>query len=222
MSSRFELDECFEGFLEDFGEPINQTQCSMETLKKYQGKLPSRLLEYWQEYGFCSFSDGLFWIVNPKDYEDVLDEWLVETDIPDHDIYHVFARNAFGDLFLWGEDTGYSYQINSTQAWIIEKKKTPRAKHNTVIERFFGATRTSAHNIDDEDDNPLFERCVEKFGALKADEMFGFVPSLIAGGDARLENVDKVDIFVHLSLLAQFGQIEVLDKNALRKKAFAL
>ncbi|NTS77886.1 DUF1851 domain-containing protein [Catenovulum sp. SM1970] len=216
MSSRFELDEDFKYFLEKFGEPTSQTQCSMETLKKYQGKLPSRLLEYWQEYGFCGFSDGLFWIVNPKDYENVLDEWLVETDIPDHDIYHVFARNAFGDLFLWGEQTGYKHKITISQGWIIEKKGNKLSEHNNAIEWFFGGARPKSHDNNDEDDNPLFERCVEKFGALKADEMFGFVPSLIAGGDARLENVDKVDIFVHLSLLAQFGQIEVLDKSALR------
>ncbi|NTS77889.1 DUF1851 domain-containing protein [Catenovulum sp. SM1970] len=220
MSCKFELDECFEGFLEDFGEPINQAQCSIETLKKYQGKLPSRLLEYWQEYGFCGFSDGLFWIVNPQDYEAVLDEWLENTGIPDNDIYHVFARNAFGDLFLWGEETGFRYEITASRGWIIEQDGSQKSKHNVKFERFFGCSDIEDHDIDDEDDNPLFERCVEKFGALKADEVFGFVPSLIAGGDARLENVDKVDIVVHLSLLAQFGQIEVLNKDALFRKAF--
>ncbi|NTS77877.1 DUF1851 domain-containing protein [Catenovulum sp. SM1970] len=220
MTSTFILDEDFEYFLEKFGEPINQVKCSVETLKKYQGKLPSRLLEYWQEYGFCGFSDGLFWIVNPQDYENVLDEWLAPTDIPDNDIYHVFARNAFGDLFLWGEATGYQYEINVSRGWIIENEEVPKTDHEIELEWFFGGQALDLHNINDEDNNPLFERCVEKFGALKADEMFGFVPSLITGGDARLENVEKVDIFVHLSLLAQFGQIEVLDKDALFKKAF--
>ncbi|NTS77885.1 DUF1851 domain-containing protein [Catenovulum sp. SM1970] len=222
MTATFRLDEDFEYFLEKFGEPTNQTQCSMETLKKYQGKLPSRLLEYWQEYGFCGFSDGLFWIVNPKDYEAILDEWLAPTDIPVNDTYHVFARNAFGDLFLWGEQTGYKYKIATSKGWILEREGDPLSEHNIRIEWFFGGQDIDLHEKKDEDANPLFEQCVKQFGALKADEMFSFVPSLITGGDATLENVNKVDIFVHLSLLAQFGEIEVLDKNALRKKAFGL
>ncbi|WP_369586526.1 GAD-like domain-containing protein [Kingella oralis] len=47
-------------------------------INKYRGKLPDRLLEYWQEYGFCHFADGLFWLTNPEDYEDILAEWLPE------------------------------------------------------------------------------------------------------------------------------------------------
>ncbi len=220
MKSQFILDEDFEGFLEDFGEPVAQTKCNIETLKKYENKLPSRLLEYWQEYGFCGFSDGLFWIVNPDDYEDTLDEWLEPTDIPDHDVYHVFARNAFGDLFLWGEEKGQKYKITTSKGWIIEREGEARSEHNTRMEWFFGGQAKDLHDKNDEDGTPLFDQCIRELGALEADEMFGFVPSLIAGGDAKLENVDKVNIFVHLSLLAQFGQIEVLDKNALRKKAF--
>ena len=120
--SEFKLDEGFEYFLEKFGKPEKQKRCSVETLEKFKNKLPNRLLEYWQEYGFCSFKKGLFWIVNPDDYEDTLDEWLEHTDIPDNDAYHVFARSAFGDLFIWGEETGYKYKIITANGWVIEKK----------------------------------------------------------------------------------------------------
>ena len=51
--------------------------------------------------------------------------------------------------------------------------------------------------------------------------MFGFEPSLIVGGEAIFDNINKVNIFVHLSILAQFGQIEVLDHDALIRKAFS-
>ncbi|EWS66844.1 glutamyl-tRNA amidotransferase [Vibrio vulnificus] len=222
MTSSFKLDEDFEYFLEKFSTPFEQVPCSTEIINRYKGKLPSRLLEYWREYGFCGFHDGIFWIVNPEDFEDIVDEWLSPTDIPDHDIYHVFARNAFGDLFLWGEETGQKYKLSTSKGWIIEREGDPRSEHNSRIEWFFGGQTIDLHDIDDEDDNPLFEQCVKNLGALKSDEIFGFVPSLIAGGETKLENIHKVNVFVHLSLLAQFGQIEVLDKNALRKKAFGL
>ncbi|WOC28318.1 DUF1851 domain-containing protein [Pseudoalteromonas sp. N1230-9] len=217
----FKLDEDFEGFLEDFGMPEQQESCSSITLEKFKNKLPERLLEYWQEYGFCSFKQGLFRIVNPSDYEDLLGEWLEPTDIPDNDVYHVFARNAFGDLFLWGEETGYKYKVMVARGWVIEKKGKVKKDHNTAIEYFFGFLDTASHDFKDEAGNVLFESCIKKFGALAPNEMFGFEPSLIVGGEANFDNINKVNIFVHLSILAQFGQIEVLDHDALIRKAFS-
>jgi len=220
MIKPFELDEDFEYFLEKLGSPTDQKSCVTETINKYTGKLPDRLLAYWQEYGFCGFNNGLFWIVNPDDFEDTLDEWLEHTDIPDQDIYHVFARNAFGDLFLWGEETGYKYEITARRGWVIEKKGKPRSEHNIAIEWFFGGANVDDHDIDNEHGKPLFDKCVKKFGALQADEMFGFEPSLIVGGESQLTNINKVNIDIHLSILAQFGQVEVLDRDALIRKAF--
>ena len=219
--SEFKLDEGFEYFLEKFGKPEKQESCTVETLKKFKNKLPDRLLEYWQEYGFCGFKSGLFWIVNPDDYEDILDEWLERTDIPDNDVYHVFARSAFGDLFIWGEETGYKYKIITASGWVIEKKGKVKKDHNNAIEYFFGFLDTKSHDFKDEAGNVLFESCIKKLGELEADEMFGFEPSLIIGGETIFENINKVNIFVHLSILAQFGQIEVLDHDALIRKAFS-
>ena len=68
----------FAEFIDDFGQPETSRPVSATTLDKYRGKLPDRLLEYWQEYGFCRFADGLFWITSPEDYEDILAQWLPE------------------------------------------------------------------------------------------------------------------------------------------------
>ncbi|GHA55052.1 GAD-like domain-containing protein [Photobacterium aphoticum] len=136
MPNKFELDENFEHFLQKFGRPFTTVDCPLATVEKFRGKLPDRLLEYWQEYGFCGFQQGVFWIVNPDDYEAVLDEWLDQTDIPDNDIYHVFARNAFGDLFLWGEETGYKYKITAAYGWLL-KKKVIFEKNGTFLSSVF-------------------------------------------------------------------------------------
>lgn len=68
----------FAEFIDDFGQPETSRPVSAATLNKYRGRLPDRLLEYWQEHGFCHFADGLFWLTNPEDYEDILAEWLPE------------------------------------------------------------------------------------------------------------------------------------------------
>jgi hypothetical protein len=221
MNNKFILDEDFEGFLEDFGQPEQRIECAIETVEKYKGKLPDRLLEYWQEYGFCGFRQGLFWIVNPDDYEDTLDEWLEHTDIPDNDIYHVFARSAFGNLYIWGEETGYKYEVNTRRGWIIEQDGNARDENDFSLEIFFGGANVKDFDIKDKSRSDLFDPSIKKFGELKADEMFGFEPSLIVGGEAIFDNINKVNIFVHLSILAQFGQIEVLDHDALIRKAFS-
>ncbi|KLV04004.1 glutamyl-tRNA amidotransferase, partial [Photobacterium aquae] len=169
----------------------------------------------------CGFQQGLFWIVNPDDYEAVLDEWLEQTDIPDNDIYHVFARNAFGDLFLWGEETGERYKITAAYGWIIQYEGNTREDGDFSIKCFFGGSSVRSHDLEDEHGKLMFNRCIKKFGALADNEMFGFEPSLMLGGESLLSNINKVNIHVHLSILAQLGQIEVLDDDGLVGKAFS-
>lgn len=108
--SHFIIDEGFDYFLEKFEQPDWQKSVDQATLNYYQGKLPNRLLFYWQQFGFCRFKQGLFWIVNPADYEDELALWLGE-DISKQDSYYVIARSGFGELYVWGEKTGFAFEI---------------------------------------------------------------------------------------------------------------
>ncbi|MGI9834633.1 GAD-like domain-containing protein [Vibrio vulnificus] len=72
-------------------------------IEKYRGRLPDQLLEYWQLLGFSGFADGLFWLTNPAEYQDILDRLLEDTLFEQQDIYYVIARNAWGELQLFGE-----------------------------------------------------------------------------------------------------------------------
>jgi len=69
-------DEDFEVFISEFGEATYRVDVPPEAIEKWRGKLPELLLTYWQEVGWCCYANGLFWIVNPDDYEDLVDEWL--------------------------------------------------------------------------------------------------------------------------------------------------
>ncbi|WP_289844499.1 GAD-like domain-containing protein, partial [Acinetobacter bereziniae] len=72
--SEFIMEDDFDYFYNDegFGPPIEALQVDEDTLKKYENKLPKRLLYYWKEYGFSGWGNGLFWLVNPADYDDLL------------------------------------------------------------------------------------------------------------------------------------------------------
>ncbi|MEQ2027447.1 T6SS immunity protein Tdi1 domain-containing protein [Xenorhabdus szentirmaii] len=52
-------------------------------------------------------------------------------------------------------------------------------------------------------------RAVEKYGPLNEKKMFGFEPAIILGGDVEIENIRKLDIYIHLDILRQFSAPEI-------------
>jgi hypothetical protein len=57
---------------------------------------------------------------------------------------------------------------------------------------------------------PLFERALAKLGALDHDTLYGFVPALALGGEARLDRRQKLDAHVHLDILSQVTAVQVM------------
>ncbi len=221
----FKIDEDFEWFLERWGKPSKYENVSEETLAHFKGKLPDRLLEYWEEYGFCSFKDGLFFIVNPLAYQSTMETWLEDRGIMEEDTYHVIARTGFGDLLLWGEKNGHQYTIEPRDGVIFKEegdaKQIAKGEIQDAIQGFFCVKSPRRINLEDVDtDKPIFEQAVEKFGTLAPDEMFTFVPAPFAGGEQTFATVDKVDLFVQLDILAQFSNREIQDIHGLTKLAF--
>ncbi|WP_394392902.1 GAD-like domain-containing protein [Shewanella woodyi] len=100
------MNEFFDDFYNyaDFGPAVKSKQPTAEELEFFEDKLPTRLLEYWQEYGFCGWGEGLLWVVNPADYADILTTWLSDTPFENADNYYVIARSAFGELIVWGKE----------------------------------------------------------------------------------------------------------------------
>ena len=43
---------------------------SPETIKKYEDKLPSEWIEFWKEYGYGSFMNRYFRVIDPDVYKD--------------------------------------------------------------------------------------------------------------------------------------------------------
>lgn len=221
----FILDGKFEWFLEKFGEPQKNLPVNDDQLIKYQGQLPERLLEYWQEYGFCSFKDGLFWIVNPDDYQDIMEAWLKGTGILELDTFHVFARSGFGELYLWGKNTGQHFNIETINSVIFDngsdEKYISKEGENEAIKNFFTVIKTASADLEDVDtDKSIFEQAVKKFGPLAEYEMFTFEPALFLGGEQTFKTVNKVNFFIQSDILASMGQREIMDIKGLTKKAF--
>ncbi len=218
------MDKHLEAFLEEFGEPTSRVAASADVIDRYKDKLPAKLLDYWRELGFSGFKHGLFWITNPDDFEDDMKAWLGDTPVVEEDAYYVIARSGFGDLFLWGRKNGHKYVVNAVNGWVLQedgdRAEIGSKGDEAPLKRFFAITTASYCDLNGDDKEPLFERAVAKLGPLADGEVFAFEPALVAGGTRQLAHLAKRNVHVHLHVLAQFGQREILDRQALTRKAF--
>jgi hypothetical protein len=212
------MDEYFELFSQSLGQGFDRRDVPQETIDKFRGKLPEYLISHWQEHGWCGYADGLFWTVNPEEYEDVLEEWIGDTEYMERDAYHIIARGAFGELYFWGERSGTSLSISAPYGLVSPGDKfkfdTPKGLE-IQAGVFFAFRNRDENNIKDLNNKPLFERALKRLGKLKYNEMYGFVPALGLGGSAKLENLQKLEADVHLSILAQCTEREVLTASTI-------
>ncbi|CAI3807394.1 hypothetical protein GLGCALEP_04637 [Pseudomonas sp. MM221] len=196
------MDEAFSIFTDSMGQPMHRQEAPLSSIDRYQGKLPDQLLKYWKEHGWCGYADGLFWTVNPQEYEGVVASWIDGTNLATRDTYHLIARSAFGDLYLFGERTGFSLKIVAHLAHYAgkDRKISNLDKH---VQNFFVMRD---RDIDDFDN--LFNPIKDKLGTLSHDEMYGFVPALTFGGPCDLDHLEKVKAVEHLLLLSQICPLE--------------
>ncbi|AKT30399.1 GAD-like domain-containing protein [Pseudomonas syringae pv. actinidiae] len=198
------MDKVFARFLEKFGGPVDRQDVPMSSIERYRGKLPNQLLEYWTEHGWCGYGEGIFWIVNPQEYEGVVASWIEGTELEKRDTYHLIARGAFGDLYLWGEKTGFSLKITSvfSRCVIHDFEPTPE-QMDRKLQDFIVSRKVDSNDVEN-----LFSQARRKLGTLRHDEMYGFVPALMLGGSASLDHVEKLKTVEHLILLSQLAELK--------------
>ncbi|AWH55376.1 hypothetical protein C1924_02185 [Stenotrophomonas sp. ESTM1D_MKCIP4_1] len=209
------MDEEFDYFYthSGFGPAVDSRPVAQSTLDHYEGKVPSKLLKYWQAYGFSGYGGGLFWMTNPDEYAEALKAWLHGTELHGRDNYYVIGRSAFGDLSVWGTRTGTSLTVNCPWAMIFptdQSRWMSEGKEDFLVSTWLAFMDKSDIDETDDRDIPLFDRAVKRLGPLAHDEMYGFVPALALGGPCRLDHLQRVKAAEHLLFLAQLGERRVM------------
>ncbi|WP_255228945.1 T6SS immunity protein Tdi1 domain-containing protein [Pseudoalteromonas sp. HM-SA03] len=167
------------------------------------------------------------WMVNPRDYQDILTEWLRGTKFEKMqndggDSFYVIAVDAFGEIYVWGKNSGSCLKITSPYGMIFpnfSNDEYSKDGEELTLDLFFATKMSAEIDLDDINEQPLFERALEKLGHLENGEIYGFAPALALGGEPKLENLQKVKATEHLAFLADLGEKRVMaDIVALAKK----
>jgi hypothetical protein len=119
------------------------------------------------------------------------------------------ARTAFGELYAWGVRNNRSLVISCPDNVLVaidKELRTPEDEPDLAMQIFFSSKRKEDCDMNDADGKSLFEQALKKLGPLAPDEVYGFEPALVAGGVNRVENLSKLNLFVHLAILRELDE----------------
>ncbi len=196
--------ECIDIVIEEFGEPTQVHSATEAILDKYTNILPSILIDIWRHEGFCQFQNGLYYIINPDDWQDVVDVWIENTPFQQLGQFYALARNGFGYIYIYNPDTGTKLTIDTilrTISGSIKGYFSEKEREITISGLF---AMINKKRVEFEiDDKPIFKKAIKKLGPLGWYEMYAFEPAFALVGDAALtmDNLVKVDARVHMLLL---------------------
>ena len=164
-------------------------------LEKYKKLLPDEFLEIWKKYGFGTILNGYIKIVDPMDYQDILDVsyFAAPVSIP-------VMVTAFGDIITW-EDNRYL---------VLVKYKNRAIKVISATFKYFWEDLITSNRLKNEIfELDKYEEVLKSKELLEFDECYGYVPLLGLGGSEEVSNLSKVKIREHILLITQLvGRIE--------------
>jgi hypothetical protein len=161
---------------------------TLETLEKYQGKVPELLLAIWERYGLTSHGQGELWFTNPDDFTDI-----VQAFFGDQYPFIVYARTSFGRLWAILDDRLYTIHPQIAHAIYGHKLEV----FDTLMSSGLVSTSSDFHTE--------HLKALKKLGPLKADQMYGYVPVLALGGNGSLKETKIVQMREYLFMVADIA-----------------
>ncbi|MDR6569942.1 DUF1851 domain-containing protein [Chitinophaga ginsengisegetis] len=178
----------FETFLAECGPLQNKTVFEQDYLTELKGTLPDDVLSLLAR-GKGSYMNGYFWIVNPIEYQDILEEVYKPVERPST----CFARDAFGGLYVWEGESIVYIDVRLGASMVLGRKTSV----------FFNRIITDWEYLSEQLHLENFYPVKEILGDLSSDECYGYVPLLALGGNENVENLQRVKIKEHLVIIAQ-------------------
>lgn len=153
----------------------------------------------YEEYGICTSKDGFYRIVDPEEWQESYMPWFLlmrdEEEVFDGPELYPFMTTAFGFPYIFAnlpeEDlAGY---INIIKNFSLVGHAS-FLFNNVLLDPI--SYKFTLHG-------DIYEELSPIKPPLTPDECFGFFPPLSMGGEAVIENVQRVKLREHLYFLAQ-------------------
>ncbi|WP_311775743.1 T6SS immunity protein Tdi1 domain-containing protein [Listeria booriae] len=166
---------------------ISIDQVTENMCTKYSGSVPNELVTIWREYGMGTLLGGYLKLINPDDFQDILEEgyFRSEVSIP------IFAM-SMGDIITW-EDNRYVRKLNYRMGTF---------EGIAAGFEFFLDDLASDYFKEKYFDLVQYQEAVERFGEPTYDECFGYIPLLALGGAEKVENLQKVKLREHILFIS--------------------
>jgi hypothetical protein len=178
----------FESFLTECGPLQHKKEFDQHSLEQLKDLLPEDMLALISQ-GEGSYMNGYLWIINPRDYKDTLEEIYTPVENPTS----CFARDAFAGLYVWEGESIVYIDVRHGHSKVVGRK----------IGVFFNKILTDWEYYSEQLHLENFHPAKEVLGDLAFDECYAYVPLLGSGGSEKAENLQKVKIKEHISIIAQ-------------------
>ena len=158
-----------------------------DIINKYRDIVGTDVIKIWKEYGFGSTFHGYLKIINPDDYQSLLEETYIMPleEIP------VFVT-GMGDIIVC--DSRGNFVILDYRHQRIEVLWT---KKEIEWDFLFADYYEEEWQWD-----PYFE-AIKKYGEPEYNECFGYEPLLSLGGKESVEHLKKLNYEVHITIMSE-------------------
>ncbi len=171
-----------------FGAFEKNCDVSDELISKYEDIFPEQMLDVWKEYGFCSFKNGFFKIINPDDYKE-----QVKALFPESEHMIPIMITGLGDVVLWDKN-GAVVLFKSDYG----KARTIASDINAFLEGFDDAKFDS-----EQWDEKSYRMIARVRGKLTYDQCYYYDPLVRECGYRRAVHLKKKSITEYFGYLIQ-------------------
>lgn len=201
------INDNYEFYFEEYGSPEKLETVAPAAVTALAANMPPQYGQLLEQYGEFSQRGHMFKLVR-TDRLRSLGELIFEgdQDFGDGNL-NIFCFSIFGSLYFWHTEHGLGFVDLVTGAVrcfnLTNPDKAPASEHFFASFDIPFSMENESFDVFDDADKPLFKRAFKKLGAPELMECYGFVPALAFGGEAKLQNLQKLSAPEHFAILAQ-------------------
>ncbi|WP_252246894.1 GAD-like domain-containing protein [Clostridium sp. ZBS4] len=197
INKEYDENVAFSHFINTFKPSNNLLKPTEEELKQFKNSLPTELLNFWKEYGFGNYGDGIIKVINPLEYMENFYEWLGKEDFSKIPI----ILTAFGDVFYYRK-----LQDDVEDICLLSIHYRNSIVCSYSLQEFFKSYIVNEQIYNEVLRRKLFQQAYAVKGSLELNQIYFFTPALILGGKELIESIDRGDANIHQSILLKLGK----------------